>query len=105
MILEQVFSALFSLHRGTPHYGEWVIACMQGSWSKIVGERLAEACRPVQYSKSELVIEILDKSWEDAVKNLKLELLDKLRAMTSCKINSIKMVSGWQAAVFIVDES
>jgi hypothetical protein len=103
--LEQIFSALFSLHRGNPHYGTWVIGCLQGAWTNLVGERLAEACRPVQYSKSELIVEILDKSWEDAVKSLKPELLNKLQAITSCKINSIRMVSGWQAAEFLNGKS
>ena len=70
-----------------------------------MGERLASACRPIQYSKSELIIEILDKSWEDAIKNLKPELLNKLRAITSCKISSIKMVGGWQTAESISGKS
>jgi hypothetical protein len=103
--LEPLFSALFSLHRGTPQHGEWVIGCLQAAWGSLVGQRLAAACRPVQYSKSELIVEILDNSWEDAVKNLKPELLNKLRAVTSCKISSIKMVGGRQTAEFISGKS
>lgn len=91
--MEQLFSTLFSLHRGTPHHGEWVIACLQGAWTNLVGERLASACRPVQYSRSELTVEVLDKSWEAAVKNLKPELLKKLQAATACEIKTIKVIS------------
>ena len=103
--MEPLFIALFSLYRGTPQHGEWIIGCLQGAWRSIVGERLAAACRPVQYSKSELIIEILDKSWEDAVKNLKPELLNKLRAITSCKIGSIRMVGEWPAAKIFTGKS
>jgi hypothetical protein len=90
--LEQLFSALFSLHRGTPLYGEWVIACLQGAWTSLAGEKLAAACRPVQYSRSELSIEILDKSWADAVKNLKPDLLKKLQAATGYEVKAIKVI-------------
>jgi hypothetical protein len=90
--LEQLFSTLFSLHRGTTHYGDWVIACLQGAWLNLVGERLAVACRPIRFENSELTVEILEKSWEDAIKNLKPELLSKLQAATACEFRSIKVV-------------
>jgi hypothetical protein len=90
--VEQIFSSLFSLHRGTPHHGEWVIACLQGAWANLVGEKMAAACRPVQYTRSELFIEILDKSWTDAVKSLKPELLKKLQVATACEVKSIRVI-------------
>jgi hypothetical protein len=90
--LEQLFNTLFSLHRGNPHHGDWVIACLQGAWPNLVGEKLAAACRPVQYSLSVLTIEIMDKSWVDAVKNLKPELLKKLQAATAGEVKTIKVI-------------
>jgi hypothetical protein len=92
--MESVFSALFSLHRGTPHHGEWVVACLQGAWMNLVGERLAAVCQPVSFKDSELTIKVLDKSWEGAILNLKPELLDKLKAVTACDFKNIKMVCG-----------
>jgi hypothetical protein len=92
--LEQLFDVLLSLHRGTPQYGEWVIACLEGAWPKLVGDRLARVCRPVRFFESELVIEMMDNDWEDAVKNLRPMVLEKLRAATSCEIKSIVVVKG-----------
>lgn len=58
----------------------------------LVGERLAGACRPVRFQKNELVIEVVDAGWESAVKSLKPELLQKLRAATSCEVQNISVV-------------
>jgi hypothetical protein len=87
--LEPVFSLLFSLSRGTPSYGEWVIACLEGAWPKLVGGRLAAVCRPAAFNNSELVIDVLDKSWEEAVRSVKSELVEKLRTATAGVIKSI----------------
>jgi hypothetical protein len=87
--LEPIFSLLFSLNRGTPKYGEWVIACLEGAWSKLVGDRLAAVCRPAAFKNSELVIDLLDKSWEEAVRSVKPELSDKLRTATAGAVKTI----------------
>ena len=92
--MEQLFDVLLSLHRGTPQYGEWVIACLDGAWPKLVGERLAKVCRPARFTGSELAIEMIDNDWTDAVKNLKSMFLEKLQAATSCEIKSIVVVRG-----------
>lgn len=92
--MEPIFGVLFSLHRGTPQYGEWVVACLEGAWPSLVGGPLATACRPIRFQGSELAIEVLDRDWAEAVKSLKPELLEKLQAATACEVKTIKVVSG-----------
>jgi hypothetical protein len=89
--LDQIFGVSLSLFRGTPDNGEWIVACLEGAWPKLLGDRLAAACRPLSFKGAELVIEILDRDWEDAVKNLQPELLKKLRMATDGKISALSI--------------
>ncbi len=77
-----------------PDNGEWVVACLEGAWPKLLGDRLAASCRPVSFKGSELAIEIVDRDWEDAVANLQPELLKKLRIATDGKIMALSIVKG-----------
>ena len=90
--MEPLFGLLFSLHRGTPQYGDWVVACLQGAWPKLLGERLAAACRPARFNGSKLVVEILDGAWADALKSVEPELLEKLRTATAGEVKAIAVV-------------
>jgi hypothetical protein len=92
--VEQLCGVLFSLHRGTPKHGEWVIACLTGAWSRLIGDRLAAACRPVRFKDSALTIEVLDINWVEAVKSVKPELMKKLRTATAGEVKNILVVSG-----------
>jgi hypothetical protein len=87
--MERISSVLFKIYRGTPQHAEWMVACLQGAWPALVGERLAQVCRPVAFSKSTLVIEILDRDWESALKSTKRELLDKVRRATENEVLEI----------------
>jgi hypothetical protein len=89
--LEQLRSVLFSLHRGTPRHGDWVIACLAGAWPRLIGERLAAACRPVRWKDSELTIEVLDSNWTGAIKSIQSELTEKLRSATAGEVKSISV--------------
>jgi hypothetical protein len=89
--MEPVSSILFSLYRGTQQHGEWIVACLEGAWPGIVGERLAEVCRPLAFKDSNLVVEITDMSWEKAVKSVKRDMAEKLRAATSGEVQSISL--------------
>jgi hypothetical protein len=91
--LEQLGSVLFSLKRGTPKHGDWVIACLCGAWTRILGDRLAAACRPVRLENSKLFIEVLESNWVEAVKSIKPELMEKLRVATAGEVKSIAVVS------------
>jgi hypothetical protein len=88
--LEQVSSILFSLYRGTPDYGEWIIRCLKGVWPKLLGNRLAKVCRPARFDGSTLEIEILENDWKAAIKSVEAELLEKLRAATAGEVKKIK---------------
>ncbi len=76
--MEQLFGVLLSLYKGTPGHGEWVVTCLQGAWAKIVGDRLASVCRPAMFSGSELVVEIVNPGWEEAVNSVRPVLVEKL---------------------------
>jgi hypothetical protein len=89
--LDQLFGVMFSLGRGMPNKSEWVIACLEGAWPKLLGERLAGVCRPVSFRGAELVIEIRGRDWEDAIKNIRPALLEKLRAATAGEIASLSI--------------
>jgi hypothetical protein len=90
--LEPVSNILFSLYRGTPQHEEWVMACLQGAWKGIVGERLAGVCRPSAMKGTELVVEITDSSWVKALKGVKREIAQKLRAATFGEVQSISFL-------------
>ena len=83
---------LFSVFRGTPKQGEWVITCLQGAWPKIIGDRLAAVCTPASFDGSTLVVEVNDRRWEEAVGDVQAALLDKLRLATAGEIKEIRIV-------------
>jgi len=87
--LEPVFGMLFSLFKEKPNHGQWVIACLEGAWPKLLGDRLAAVCRPVRFENADLLIEILDREWDQAVKSVKPALLEKLQAATANEVKTI----------------
>jgi len=88
--LEPLSRLLFSLYKGQPNHGQWVVVCLEGSWVKILGERLAAVCRPSSFENSELKIEVLDPEWNKAIQSVKPEMLEKLRSATA---NEVKRIS------------
>ena len=82
---------MMSLCRGTPNKGEWVVACLEGAWPKLLGDSLAAVCRPVAFHRAELVIEICDRNWEDAIEHIKPALLEKLRAVTAGEVATLSI--------------
>jgi hypothetical protein len=96
--LEQLFGVLLSLHRGTARYGDWVIACLSGAWPRLLGDRLAAACRPARFDGSKLVVEVLDADWTEAIKSVQPELLEKLKAATAGEVKTIAVIGRQLAA-------
>jgi Dna[CI] antecedent, DciA len=92
--MEHVAEALFGLYRGMPQHNEWVIACLEGAWPRLIGERLAEMCRPIAFKNRELVIKITDESWGNAIRDVKQDILDRLRSATSGEIQSLSLTPG-----------
>jgi len=70
-----------------------VLACLAGAWSRLIGDRLADVCRPVRFENSELTIEVSDINWAKAIKSIKLELAEKMRAATAGEVRSVVVVS------------
>jgi len=87
--MERVSGVLYSLFRGTPNHGQWVLACLEGAWPKLLGERLAAVCRPGGFENGILSVEIRDAEWEPAVRSVSAELIEKLRAATAGEVKSI----------------
>jgi hypothetical protein len=92
--LEQLFDILLSIQQGTARHGEWVVTCLQGAWSRLIGDRLAAVCRLALFRDSELVVEIVDKDWEEAIRSVQPELLDKLRTATAGEVNALSLTLG-----------
>jgi hypothetical protein len=87
--LQPISGLLFSLFKGQPDHGPWVVSCLEGAWDKILGGKLAAVCRPVRLENSDLRIEIRDREWEHAFKGIKPALLEKLRAATANEVKTI----------------
>ena len=90
--MDRAFGILFSLQRGTPRHGEWVDACLKGSWAGIVGGKLAAVCRPIYLGNSILKIEVVDDAWIDAVRSMRIELQRKLSNATCGEVRELKIV-------------
>jgi len=91
--LEKLFGLLFSIYRGTPKHGEWVVACLQGAWQKLLGDKLAAVCAPASFDGSTLVIEVIDPQWNEAVRSVVPALLEKLRTATAGEVSRVSVVS------------
>jgi hypothetical protein len=87
--MEPVSGILFTLFRGTPQHGEWMLSCLEGAWPGLVGDNIARVCQPVRFDKSRLTIQILDPAWEEPLKAMKPELLGRLRHASSDQIHDL----------------
>jgi len=87
--MESLAKILVSLYRDTPSHDEWVVACLEGSWSGLVGEKMAQVCRPLAMRRKELTIEVLDPAWLGTLRGLKPELLKRLREAAGSEVLSV----------------
>ena len=90
--MEPVSGVLYSLYRGSPGYGDWVVASLAAAWPGIVGERLAGRCRPVRFRQAELVVEVQDRVWAEALRGVQPRLLEKLRGFTAGAVGDMSVV-------------
>jgi hypothetical protein len=91
--MDSAFRILFSLQRGTPFHGQWVLECLKGSWDRIVGRRLAMVCRPETLNGSVLRVRVMDPEWMHAVKGLRAEIQEKLRSETCGEVSKLVLFS------------
>ncbi len=89
--MESLARILYSLHKGTPQHGQWVVACLEGAWSHVVGEGLAKVCRPASFKDSELLIEILDPGWEKPMRDVRADMELKLCSATGGVVRRVKL--------------
>jgi hypothetical protein len=87
--MEPVSATLFSLYRGTPQHSEWVVACLEGAWEFVLGEKIGAACRPRELRREELVIEVNEKAWLPVLSDMKSELLNRIRSTTDGEVRRL----------------
>ncbi len=92
--MKSIGSVLFTMYRGTPQHAEWIMACLEGAWPSLIGDRLAASCRPLRVEESRLTIEITDPEWEDALRSMQADLLDRIRTATFGEVSAISIAPG-----------
>ncbi|MBZ5498119.1 MAG: DUF721 domain-containing protein [Acidobacteriia bacterium] len=90
--MESISTTLFSLYRGTPFQDEWLVACLDGAWRGLLGEGVANFCRPLAVRGEELVVEVLDAAWLPTLAGMKQELLQRIRAATGSTVQRLSFV-------------
>ena len=93
--MKPISSILPRLFRDSPQHSLWILACLEGNWGNIVGDGIARVCRPLALDNRNLVMEILDPSWESAVKSMERDMLEKIRQFAG---NEVKRLSFLVAA-------
>ena len=71
-----------------------MVACLEGAWPHLIGEKPASVSRPVRFSDSELIVEVFDKDWLDTLKRLEPDLLKKLQAAAGTIIKRVRVTVG-----------
>jgi predicted nucleic acid-binding Zn ribbon protein len=89
--MESISNLIFSLFRGTPQHADWVTACLQGAWERIVGPGIARACRPAALSGTELLVSVQDATWEATLRSLRDQMLEKVRLATGGEVQSLRL--------------
>ncbi len=87
--MQPVSSVIYSLFRGSPRHDEWVVACLEGAWTGLLGERLATACKPVRFERSSLLVEVLDEAWIEPLRSCSAELLARIRTATGGEVQCV----------------
>ncbi len=87
--MKPVSGLLYSLFRGTPQHADWVIACLEGAWPKLVGDPLARVSRPAALRGSTLMIEIRDPAWEEALRSMRRDLQGRLERATDRAVTAV----------------
>ena len=89
--MEPVSSVIYTLFRGTPRHAEWIVACLEGAWPGLLGERLAAMCRPVGLEGARLEIRVLDAAWVEPLRGCSGDLLERIQQATGNEVRSIKL--------------
>jgi hypothetical protein len=90
--MDRVSNILLSIFRETPNHGDWVVACLEGSWQGMLGESMAKACAPVALRGSLLMVEIRDPLWETTLESMKDEMSERFRNATGGVVKKIHLI-------------
>jgi predicted nucleic acid-binding Zn ribbon protein len=90
--MEPVSLVLYSLFRGTPRHGEWVVACLEGAWPGIVGDAISQVCKPWSCRGFSLVVHVENPAWEGTLKAMKEEILAKIRQATGGEVRELSFL-------------
>lgn len=96
--MKPVSDVIFTLFQGTPHQDEWLLACLTGAWSGMLGEPMGRVCRPQTVRGGRLVVQVLDSAWLPVLTGMHRELLERIRAATGCRLERVTFVAGDPAA-------
>ena len=91
--MEPVSKVLYTLYRGKPIHGRWVVACLEGAWPKLLGERVAKACRPVSWDDYRLVVEVVDPVWTESLESVRDGMLERIRTATDDEVRCLAFVN------------
>ncbi|PYV13565.1 MAG: hypothetical protein DMG07_14090 [Acidobacteria bacterium] len=84
--MESISRIVFRMYRGTDRHGPWLVACLEGAWPKLLGEKIAAVCAPVDWRDRTLAIEIRDDAWTDTLQSMRGELLERIRRATGDEV-------------------
>jgi predicted nucleic acid-binding Zn ribbon protein len=87
--MQPLSGILFGLFRGSPQHDDWVIACLEGAWPALVSEKIAQVCRPTSVRSARLTIEITDAAWDEELRRMEPELLQRIRQGTAGEIREL----------------
>lgn len=91
--MEPVSSVIYSLFRGTPRHAEWVVACLEGAWPGLLGDKLAAMCRPAGLEGRRLTIQVLEPAWLEPLRGCSADILERIRQATGDEVLSILLLS------------
>jgi predicted nucleic acid-binding Zn ribbon protein len=87
--MESLAKVLISLYRQSPHHETWVVACLEGMWRGLMGERIARICRPVEMRSGQLVVTVLNPAWHPVLSRMAPELLERIRSATGNEVRRL----------------
>jgi hypothetical protein len=92
--MEPISKVLFGLFRGSHQHGDWVVACLEGAWPALMGDRISRVCHPLRCENHRLTIQILDAAWDEPIREMEGELLERIRLGTANEVRELDFVRG-----------
>lgn len=92
--MERLSTVLYSLYRGSPGHGPWVVSVLAGAWPALLGEQISRACRPASWDRHCLTVEVVDEDWSESLRSLHSEILRRVREATGGEVLEVRFVSG-----------